>query len=195
MLLRLSNAFTAFMGSTSDSVTLPHQTPRDRGQIPIMTRDLRVNFSQSTTCTHTLHLTQADSGPTLPRKVQYGPHKALCPLCHETFGPDEWERKGRLHRSYPSFKLWAKNGRVTVGVAAGSIVPWHEWELDKAFFLALTRYTVNHPEATLPRVLDKVTRGLEANQDLFLLIPNVPFPARDLIQALAHLVKLGVVCY
>ena len=83
---------------------------------------------------------------------------------------------------------------MTVGVVADFTVPWHEWELDKTFFLTLSRYTVDHPEATLPRVLDKVTKGLEANKDLFLLIPNVPFPARDLIQALAHLVKLGVVC-
>ena len=87
-----------------------------------------------------------------------------------------------------------RTGRVTSGVATGSTVPWREWKLDKAFFKALSRYTIDHPEATLPRVLDRVTQGLEANEDLFLLIPNVPFPARDLIQALAHLVKLGVVC-
>ena len=84
---------------------------------------------------------------------------------------------------------------MTVGVAAGSKVPWREWKLDKTFFQALSRYTVDHPEETLLRVLDKVTKGLEANKDLFLLIPSASFPAHDLIQALAHLVKLGVVCY
>ena len=79
--------------------------------------------------------------------------------------------------------------------AAASTVPWREWKLDKTFFQALSRYTVDNPEATLPHVLDNVIKGLEANQAWFLLIPNAPFPARDLIQALAHLVKLGVVCY
>jgi len=78
---------------------------------------------------------------------------------------------------------------------AASTVPWREWKLDKTFFLTLSQYTIDHPEATLQRVLHNVTKGLETSQDLFLLIPNAPFPARDLIQALAHLVKLGVVCY
>ena len=98
--------------------------------------------------------------------------------------------------SHPRFKLCANNDtKVTVGgVAADSTVPWREWKLDKAFFQSLSQYTADHPESTLPRVLDKVTQGLEANKDLFLLIPNTPFPARDLIQALAHLLKLGVVC-
>ena len=87
-----------------------------------------------------------------------------------------------------------RTGRVAGGLASGSSVPWREWKLDKAFFKALSRYTIDHPEATLSRVLDKVIQGLEANKDLALLIPTVAFPARDLIQALAHLVKLGVVC-
>ena len=82
---------------------------------------------------------------------------------------------------------------MTTGVATEPTVPWREWKLDKAFFQALSHYTADHPEAALPRVLDNITQGLEANKDLFLLIPNAPFPARDLIQALAHLVKLGVV--
>ena len=83
---------------------------------------------------------------------------------------------------------------MTIGVATEATVPWQEWKLDKIFFQALSRYTADHPEATLPHVPENVTKGLEANKDLFLLIPNAPFPARDLIQALAHLVKLGVVC-
>jgi len=84
-----------------------------------------------------------------------------------------------------------RTGRIA---ATAPTVPWREWKLDKTFFQALSRYTLDHPETTLPHVLDNIIKGLEANQDLFLLIPNAPFPACGLIQALAHLVKLGVVC-
>lgn len=73
--------------------------------------------------------------------------------------------------------------------------PWESWELDVAFFTALSQWTLDNPETTLDRVLENISIGIENGKQLFTLIPNAPFPARDLITALAHLVKLGVVCF
>ncbi|KAG6830997.1 hypothetical protein H0H92_013469 [Tricholoma furcatifolium] len=66
--------------------------------------------------------------------------------------------------------------------------PWETWKLDKN----LADYNAKHPESTLDRVLDSVKYGLENHQPLFILIPDSPFPARGLIGALAHLIKLGI---
>ncbi|KAG6816851.1 hypothetical protein H0H87_002337 [Tephrocybe sp. NHM501043] len=71
--------------------------------------------------------------------------------------------------------------------------PWEAWKLDKTFFRTLAQYNASHPETTLDCVLDGIRTGLENHQPLFNLIPDAPFPARGLVGALAHLIKLGVV--
>ncbi|KAG6907799.1 hypothetical protein DXG01_007338 [Tephrocybe rancida] len=70
--------------------------------------------------------------------------------------------------------------------------PWDAWKLDKGFLSNLAQYNTKHPDTTLDHVLDGIRFGLEAHQPLFSLIPDSPFPARGLVGALAHLIKLGV---
>jgi hypothetical protein len=71
--------------------------------------------------------------------------------------------------------------------------PWEFWTLDEEFFSALCRWTITNPESTLERVLENVCIGIDAAQPLAGLIPEGAFPARGLIDALCHLVKLGTV--
>lgn len=71
--------------------------------------------------------------------------------------------------------------------------PWDAWDLDPAFFAALSRWTAAHPESTLDRVLEKICIGIDNGKDLLVLVPDSPFPARGLLGALAYLVKLGAV--
>ena len=81
-------------------------------------------------------------------------------------------------------------------ISAGFSSPpseWESWELDPEFFKAMSRWTIDHPETTLDRVLDDICVGIDNGQDLVELIPDVPFPARSLVKALAYLVKLGAV--
>jgi hypothetical protein len=59
--------------------------------------------------------------------------------------------------------------------------------------MSLSAYSLEHPENTLDKVLDKVQVGLENGGELFKLIPDSPFPARSLVESLAHLIKLGIV--
>jgi hypothetical protein len=75
-----------------------------------------------------------------------------------------------------------------------AVPPWDPWEIDPQFVQALSEWSHEHPESTLERVFDKINTGLENAQPLFELIPDNPFPARGLVTALAHLVKLGLVC-
>jgi hypothetical protein len=75
-----------------------------------------------------------------------------------------------------------------------TVLPWDPWEIDPKFVKLLSRWNDDHPESTLERVFDKINTGLENAQPLFELIPDNPFPARGLVTALAHLVKLGLVC-
>ncbi|KAG6864414.1 hypothetical protein C0991_009685, partial [Blastosporella zonata] len=70
--------------------------------------------------------------------------------------------------------------------------PWEDWKLDKTFFRSLSLYTSRHPETRLDRVLNNICDGLEEHKTLFDLLPDNPFPARGMIGALAHLVKLGI---
>lgn len=72
--------------------------------------------------------------------------------------------------------------------------PWESWELDATFFSALSRWTLEHPESSLDRVLDRLCQAIEHGQGLLEVIPDGPFPARGLVKALAHLLKLGKVC-
>lgn len=79
-------------------------------------------------------------------------------------------------------------------VASPPQVPWDDWDLDPIFFSALSRWTRKHPESSLDHIFDNICVGIDMGNDLLQIIPNSPFPARGLIGALAHLVKLGVVC-
>lgn len=71
--------------------------------------------------------------------------------------------------------------------------PWDDWDLDPNFFTALSRWTIKHPDSSLDRVFENICVGIDSGKSLFELIPNSPFPARGLIGALGHLVKLGAV--
>src|ERR1700691_6211635 len=71
---------------------------------------------------------------------------------------------------------------------------WDDWDLDPKFFAALSRWTLDHAESSLDRVLAMVSAGIDSGKELMELVPDSPFPARSLIGALAHLLKLGAVC-
>ncbi|KAG6898526.1 hypothetical protein C0993_006215, partial [Termitomyces sp. T159_Od127] len=58
-----------------------------------------------------------------------------------------------------------------------------KWELDAEFFSALSKWTMDHPESTLDRVLERVDPAIEDGKDYMELIPDTPFPARGLIKA------------
>ncbi|KAG6908666.1 hypothetical protein DXG01_003760 [Tephrocybe rancida] len=81
---------------------------------------------------------------------------------------------------------------LRVQESEASPTPWETWKLDKTFFTDLSLYTSRHPETRLDRVMDKVRDGLETHRALFDAVPDNPFPARGMIIALAHLVKLGI---
>ncbi|KIM76827.1 hypothetical protein PILCRDRAFT_638064 [Piloderma croceum F 1598] len=69
--------------------------------------------------------------------------------------------------------------------------PWDDWNLDSKFFAALSRWTIDHPESTLERVLAKITAGIDNGNALIELISDSPFPARGLVTALVYLLKFG----
>ncbi|GLB42041.1 hypothetical protein LshimejAT787_1100560 [Lyophyllum shimeji] len=71
------------------------------------------------------------------------------------------------------------------------IAPWGPWELDKDFFSALSRWTLDHPETALDRVLKNVCDAIDAGKRYSDVVPDKPFPARTLILGLANLVELG----
>jgi hypothetical protein len=60
--------------------------------------------------------------------------------------------------------------------------------------MALSRWTLDHPESSIDHVLKNISDGIDNGMELLQFIPDSPFPARGLIGALAHLVKLGAVC-
>jgi hypothetical protein len=72
--------------------------------------------------------------------------------------------------------------------------PWDPWELNPEFFAAMSRWTIDHPESTLDKILDRLCTAVENGQPLLELIPDSPFPARSLIRGIAHLLQLGRVC-
>ena len=81
-------------------------------------------------------------------------------------------------------------------ISAGLSYPpseWDSWELDPEFFKAMSRWTIDHPETTLDRVLDDICAGIDNGKDLLKLIPDSPFPARSLVTGLGYLIKLGAV--
>ena len=73
------------------------------------------------------------------------------------------------------------------------VPPWNSWSLDEQFFDALCRWTKDNPTNSLTRVFDKICDGIDASRDIRGVIPDHPFPARSLIEALLCLLKLGVV--
>lgn len=79
--------------------------------------------------------------------------------------------------------------------SAPSNLPWEAWELDEDFFKALSHWTLSHPDTSLDRIFKRISAGIDANRDLFAMIPDQPFPARSLVTAVAHLFTLGVVGY
>ena len=81
-----------------------------------------------------------------------------------------------------------------VSLCDSSVPPWGVWDLDPKFFQALSRWTRDHPESSLDRVLSRICAGIDNGETFMQLIPDSPFPARGLLGALAHLVKLGAVC-
>jgi len=50
-----------------------------------------------------------------------------------------------------------------------------------------------HPDSTLLKVMEKVNDAVSKNLPFAELVPDVPFPARGLVKALAHLLALGMV--
>jgi hypothetical protein len=71
--------------------------------------------------------------------------------------------------------------------------PWNSWSLDEQFFDSLCRWTKDNSGNSLTSILDKISAGIDDNRDLRAVIPDSPFPARSLIEALLHLLKLGIV--
>jgi hypothetical protein len=69
--------------------------------------------------------------------------------------------------------------------------PWDPWELDPEFFAAMSQWTIDHPESTLDRILDRLCSAIENGQPLLDLIPDSPFPAHSLIKGITHLLQLG----
>ena len=50
-----------------------------------------------------------------------------------------------------------------------------------------------HPDSTLLKVMEAINDAITKNLPFTDLVPDVPFPARGLVKALAHLLALGVV--
>jgi hypothetical protein len=67
------------------------------------------------------------------------------------------------------------------------------WNLDQKFLDQLTRRTDDHPESRLDRVLDNICIAIDDSGDFLNFIPDSPFPARSLVQALGQLIKVGAV--
>ena len=74
-------------------------------------------------------------------------------------------------------------------------MPWDEnWKLDEKFFTDMEAWKDQHPDSTLLKVMGKVNDAVSNNLPFAELVPDIPFPARGLVKALAHLLALGVVC-
>lgn len=74
-----------------------------------------------------------------------------------------------------------------------STTPWSTWSFSEEFFEGVNLWNENHPETTFEKVLNRICDGADTASNLSVLIPNSPFPARDLATGLFHLVKLGSV--
>ncbi|KAG6907878.1 hypothetical protein DXG01_007042 [Tephrocybe rancida] len=67
-----------------------------------------------------------------------------------------------------------------------------KWELDEAFFSALSKWTLDHPERRIEYVLEVASDAIEQGRDIVEVIPDVLFPVRGFIKAVACLFQLGV---
>jgi hypothetical protein len=72
--------------------------------------------------------------------------------------------------------------------------PWETWHLDEDFFGALSRWTIDNPENSIDRILERISTAIDDRKDLVNIIPDSPFPARSLVQALGQLIKVGTAC-
>jgi len=63
------------------------------------------------------------------------------------------------------------------------------------FFEAVSRWDSENPQKTLDHVVSGALVAIKTGEGLFPLIPNSPFPACSVVQALAYLVELGIVCH
>jgi hypothetical protein len=73
--------------------------------------------------------------------------------------------------------------------------PWNSWSLDEQFFVSLCRWKLQNDNHTLTQVLDEIRTGIETVEDVTGLIPDSPFPARSMVEALLALMQLGIVCF
>ncbi|KZP10166.1 hypothetical protein FIBSPDRAFT_1051471 [Athelia psychrophila] len=69
---------------------------------------------------------------------------------------------------------------------------WPSWKLDPDFFQAMSRWTMEHPESSLDKVMDNICSAIESSDSVMQLIPDSPFPARSLVTALVYLLRLGI---
>jgi hypothetical protein len=76
---------------------------------------------------------------------------------------------------------------------SSTLRPWDTWDLDRKFLDDITRWTDNHPESRLDRVLDNICTAIDAGKDFIDLIPDSPFPAGTLIRTLGQLIKVSTV--
>ena len=67
------------------------------------------------------------------------------------------------------------------------------WDLDPAFFEALSRWTLDNPKSNSDQVLQQIFDGVGNCTALLDIIPDSPFPVRTLVRALASLVKASMV--
>jgi hypothetical protein len=72
-------------------------------------------------------------------------------------------------------------------------VPWDDWDLDPKFFAALSNWTLDNPDSSLDHIMGVICNRIDDGTNILELIPSSPFPARGLVGALMHLVKLGAV--
>lgn len=72
--------------------------------------------------------------------------------------------------------------------------PWDDnWELDEKFFKQMEAWERKHPESTFAKVIENVNRAMTMCKPFLEHILDSPFPARSLVQGLAHLLQLGTV--
>lgn len=78
-------------------------------------------------------------------------------------------------------------------MASNGSKDWKNWVIDPQFLASLAEWNQKHPESTLDKILDKISKKIDSASDYTSLIPDTPFPARSLVEGLCKLVHLGVV--
>ena len=71
--------------------------------------------------------------------------------------------------------------------------PWEAWTLDQQFLSDVYNWNIAHPENTFHRMVKRISTSIEKHDVLFELVPDGPIPIRGVVQAVAHVVKLGAV--